>query len=162
MKIAIVGHAQDKFCALTEGMAKGAIHTIIQKYLFDGYEEEDFILSGECPMGGVDIWAHEIADYLGFTFVPFKPKQNVWDAEYGFKQRNLDMAQTCDVLYNIVVRNWPKDFTGDKYKDYHCLKHEEMKDHPHVKSGGCWTAWKAKELGKEVHWIIIDAEEVIV
>jgi len=158
MKVAIVGHAFDKFDTKTSYLAIKNIEEIISKH------NPDLVISGDCPIGGIDVWAEMISNDYGNPFRSYSPDVKQWNpfGQYGFKKRNLDIAKNCDVLYNIVVRDWPKDFTGDKYKDYHCLKHEEMKDHPHVKSGGCWTAWKAKELGKEVHWIIIDAEEVIV
>lgn len=154
--IAIVGHAAEKFSDLTEVIAKATISKILS-----GYSARDVLISGGCPMGGIDIWAEEIADAKGMGKTIFKPKINQWNPDgYGFKRRNIDIAKSCDILYNIVVRDYPKGYKGKKYFDYHCAD-TEMEDIEHVKSGGCWTAWRAKEhYNKEVHWIIIDGKDM--
>ena len=75
------------------------------------------------------------------------PRQLKWNAEYGYKQRNIDIAKSSDVLYVIVVDKYPEGYKGMRFeKCYHC----NMNDH--VKSGGCWTGKVAMKLGKEVIW----------
>ena len=115
------------------------------------------VVSGRSPLGGVDTWAEEIAKEMGIDFVPFEPIQHSWDGEYGFKARNLDIARFSDKVYVIVVDDYPPDYKwrrmlrdGKPYC-YHCAD----RNRSHVKSGGCWTGWKAMEMGKEVEWIII-------
>lgn len=154
MKVGIVGHGSDKFNSQTEHNAKRAIRYLIKLNI------PCTVISGESPVGGVDIWVHEIADELGVGFIPYAPKQNKWDAEYGFKQRNIDIALNSDIVYNIVVRDYPYGFTGDKYPDYHCIKRKHTKPDgseidKHAKSGGCWTAWYAIEHGGKAEWVII-------
>ena len=161
IKIAIIGHASDKFNQITRRSAHSIIAGILEDY------RPCILISGGCPMGGIDIWAEEMADKKGIEKIIYRPKYTQWDPDvntygkdaYGFKARNLDIARNCDVLYNIVVRTWPENYRGTKYNDYHCAG-KNMDKHPHVKSGGCWTLWEAYKQGKEVHFIIIDGEDV--
>jgi hypothetical protein len=107
------------------------------------------LLSGGCPKGGIDIWAEIAADVLGIakdihyagikqwesTFADFGDTPGSSSARRlkGYKERNIEIATECDVLYCID----PKGRFG---------------------GGGLWTYAKAQELGKEVHHIIIDLE----
>ncbi len=144
MKIGIVGHGSDKFTSIGEEEAKCFIDDILN--------EGDILVSGHSPVGGIDIWAEENARKRNISTDIKIPKQNQWDAEYGFKQRNLDIAKDSDVVYVLVVRGYPEGYEGRTFLGcYHC----KDRNLPHVKSGGCWTGWKAKEMGKEVYWIII-------
>lgn len=154
MKIAIVGHAEEKFNEMTKATAKRAIKEIIEKY------KPCIVISGHSPMGGIDIWAEEEAEAQGQTMVIYEPMIRQWNppGRYGFKARNIDIAKNCDVLYNIVVTEYPEGYEGRRDIDYHCMGRLPL----HVKSGGCWTAWRAKGMGKEVHFIIIGGEEVVV
>lgn len=154
MKIGIVGHGADKFTAQTEQIAKCHINRIIKLHM------PCTVISGESPVGGVDIWAHEIADEMGAEFIPCEPRQHKWDAEYGFKQRNIDIAIKSNIVYCIVVRELPKSYKGVKYTDYHCNRREHTKPdgekiEKHVKSGGCWTAWYAIEHEGRAEWVLI-------
>ncbi len=134
MRLAIVGHAAEKFTPDTERRARDAIRSAIDAH------SADLIVSGRSPMGGVDLYAEEIADELGIEKLIFQPKQHRWDAQYGFKQRNLDIARHCDLCVVVVVRELPPRFKGMRFDDcYHC----RGRVMPHVKSGACWTAWKS-------------------
>lgn len=82
------------------------------------------IISGESPRGGVDMFAHNYADHLGMEFKGYPPKNNRWEPE-GYKERNEAIAQRCDVLYRVAVRD---------SKTY----------------GSGWTADRAEALGKPV------------
>lgn len=131
--LGIVGHEAAKFTNQTEWMARDIIREAI---LSSGAK---VVCSGECPLGGVDIWTREEALALGREFVPYPPKVNNW--EDGFKPRNLQIAAAKKVLC-IVVAQLPATYRGRKFDGcYHCLD----RNPPHVKSGGCWTAWRAKE-----------------
>jgi hypothetical protein len=117
---------------------------------------DDLILvSGGCPKGGVDIWAEIVADVLGIGKEIYSPKVYQWEdgdhVEYiykdvtlktkemvpihipqkGYKTRNIEIAETCDVLYCI----------DPKGRDW---------------SGGRWTMEYAKKLGKETHLVEIE------
>ena len=157
MRIGIVGHGADKFEPWSEAKAKEVIRSIISYYINSG--TEIIVVSGESPVGGIDIWAHEIADEMGVPFDPKKPRQNQWDAEYGFKQRNIDIAKS-DNVHVILVQDYPENYRGRRWDScYHCDKHNFH--FKHLKSGGCWTGWKAKEFGNNLYFHIISRHGVI-
>lgn len=158
MKIGIVGHGSDKFTERSKNEAKQLIKNIL---IFDSVtpmslitKREDVILvSGHSPVGGIDIYAEEIAKELGIPMDLKIPRQDTWTAEYGYKERNLDIARDSDEVHVILVDKYPKDYSGMKFKlCYHC------KTSDHVKSGGCWTGHRAEKLGKKVYWHIIKQE----
>lgn len=131
--LGIVGHEAAKFAPETEGIARNLIRDAIV------YHKPRKVVSGECPLGGVDIWAREEAVKLGVPFDPKAPRQHTWDGEYGFKARNLDIAKS-DIVLCIVVKELPVTYKGMRFADcYHC----KGRNPPHIKSGGCWTAWRA-------------------
>lgn len=145
MKIAIVGHAQDKFTPATEKKAKELIFEILMEF------PNVVLVSGRSPMGGVDLYAEEVADKVGIPKEIKVPKQNYWDGEYGFKARNLDIARCSDVVHVIVVSRYPDTYTGIRFnRCYHC----DMTNH--VKSGACFTAKKARALGKKTYLHILE------
>jgi len=145
MKIAIIGHALDKFTHSTELKAKQIIEEIL-----DTFKPGDILVSGRSPLGGIDVWAEEAAIRRGIQTDIKAPKQNKWNAEYGFKQRNLDIARESKKINSILVKEYPPDYKGMKFDTcYHC----DTSDH--VKSGACWTTKKALEFGNEVKKIII-------
>lgn len=145
MKQGIVGHASDKFIPETEQLAKKKISEIL-----DSFSSGDVMVSGHCPLGGIDIWAEELAVKRNIPVDIKSPKQHVWDGEYGFKQRNLDIAKESEILWVILVKSYPKDYVGRKFtKCYHCNVDT------HVKSGACWTAKKAKAFGNIVKYVVI-------
>jgi hypothetical protein len=147
--VGFVGHGSDKFDARTELIAKELIYNLL-----DDAEKTHGVISmvsGHSPVGGIDIWAEEIALGLGILLDLKIPKQQKWDSHYGYKQRNLDIARSCDTLHVILVKNYPENYNGQRFNlCYHC------KTSDHVKSGGCWTGKQAKKLGKEVIWHIIE------
>jgi len=151
MNIAIIGNGNDKFCQFTRSRA----FKIIRRILAD--HPEATIISGHSPVGGIDIWAEEMAKNLGYETMIFTPKQYVWDAPYGFKARNLDIARNSDIIYVILVKKYPPEYRGRIFDMcYHCEKYSNGRDYEdHVKSGACWTGWKGIEMGKDVRWIVI-------
>ena len=117
----------------------------------------DKIVSGECPLGGVDVWAHEAADELGVPFIGFAPKSATWEG--GYKPRNLMIAKVSRIVHCIVVDQLPEGFDGLRHSGcYHCLKAEEQgrvnapDGNRHVKCGGCWTAIRARSARWHLVW----------
>lgn len=140
LKIGIVGHEQNKFTR--DGRQKA------RDIIFDLTKEHCTVISGHCHLGGVDIWAEEIAQARGRPLVIHAPTILKWDG--GYKQRNLKIAEDSDIVHVIVVREYPENWTGYRCKEcYHCRSAR------HVKSGACWTAWKAIAMGKEAVWHIV-------
>lgn len=132
LRIGIVGHGQDKFTSFGHA---GAILKIIELV-----KEADIVVSGHSPMGGVDIWAEDIATLLEKPKEIYAPEVQQWDppGRYGYKARNLDIAG-ADIVYCIVVDRYPPGYQGRRFKlCYHCGTDD------HVKSGGCWTMKQAK------------------
>lgn len=146
MKIGIVGHGADKFTIESVLWAKEQIKQIMIK------NPDAIFVSGHSPVGGIDIWVEDIAKDLGMETDIKSPTDHSWDGSYGFKARNIDIAKS-DVVYVILVDQYPLNYMGRRFIDcYHCLRHG--KHQRHVKSGGCWTGWKAIELGNKAEWII--------
>lgn len=150
MKIGIVGSGADKFTLKSEIEAKKIISKLL---ISEPYIENPVLVSGHSPVGGIDIWAEEYANSIGIFSDLKIPKQHTWNAEYGYKQRNLDIAKDSDEVHVIVVDKYPKDYKGMRFDlCYHC------KSKDHIKSGGCWTGLQAQKLGKKVYWHIIKNE----
>jgi hypothetical protein len=146
-RIGIVGAGSEKFTPATEQQAKAQIRGLLCS------ERDVILVSGHSPMGGVDIWAEQIAVELGIPQMIFTPTVRQWNptGEYGYKRRNLDIARQSDVVYVILPRVYPKMYTGQRFGEcYHCHTTK------HIKSGACWTAHKAMALGKPAYWITID------
>ena len=143
MKLGIVGHGQEKFTPETELKARRAIGGAILRYW------PTYVVSGHSPMGGVDLYAEEEAYRREFPTIIHAPIVHQWDGPGGFRDRNLKIAAESDLILVVVVRELPHDFQGMRFEGecYHCRGRVP----PHVKSGGCWTAWKAKER----EWVII-------
>lgn len=133
MKIGIVGNAADKFSVKTARVAREAIREIIAEYA------PSHIVSGHCHLGGVDIWAEEIAREMGVKTIIHEPAVHNWT--YGYMPRNILIAHDSDIVVCIVARDYPKSFPEeDRYLAcYHCKRRRP----PHTKSGGCWTAMRA-------------------
>jgi hypothetical protein len=136
MKVGIVGSEATKFTQKGEASARELIDWIL------GYPDVDEVVSGHCHLGGIDIWAEEIADKYSIKKVIFPPRSLSWDA--GYKPRNLQIAHNSDIVHCITVKQLPKDYQGMRFLYcYHC------KVEGHIKSGGCWTMKKAIEMGKQ-------------
>jgi len=132
--LGIVGHEEAKFTQQTRARAQIAIVGLIEKY------NPDLVVSGACPLGGVDIWAEEEAKRLGVPFKAYAPTVHQWSGRGGFKERNLEIAKS-DVVACVSVVAYPSTYRGRRFKGcYHC----NGRNPQHVKGGGCWTAWKAK------------------
>lgn len=130
MNLGIVGHAADKFTPTTEKAAKEIIRNLLST-LGPG----DALVSGGCHLGGIDIWAEEIADELGLRKIIHHPRKLQWSG--GYRERNLKIAKDSDTVVCIVVKKHPPGFKGRRFTYcYHCNTFD------HVKSGGCWTAKK--------------------
>ena len=135
-RIGIVGHEAKKFTPETEAKAREIICSLLHS--------NDILVSGGCHLGGIDIWAEEEADKMGLAKQIFLPAINKWEG--GYKQRNLKIAYNSDIVHCIVVAEYPEGYDGMKFDYcYHCHTSD------HIKSGGCWTAKKAKKA----EWHII-------
>jgi hypothetical protein len=155
MKLAIIGHAERKFTPKTKQEAFMVITHVIEKY------SPSVIISGRSPEGGIDIWAEETADQLKIPKLIFPPEIHQWDGytvgKIGYKQRNIQIADTADMVAVLVVQTLPPGYKGEPWNRRPCFHCEKHKDRPerHVKSGACWTAWEARALGKQAEWFVI-------
>ncbi len=151
--VGVIGNAADKFTAATERKAKALIRGILT------FSEIDpTLVSGHCHLGGIDIWAEEMADGLGLPKIIHVPTTLQWDPPgYGYKARNLDIARSSDQVHVIVAESHPPDYTGRKFDTcYHCARADRPSNH--VKSGACWTLNQALEMGK-LGWVHVVREE---
>lgn len=55
--VGIVGHAADKFTPKTKSKAISIIEELLSP-------ENSVLVSGHCHLGGIDIWAEEVARHL--------------------------------------------------------------------------------------------------
>lgn len=137
MNIGIIGNATDKFTVESAQRCKDTIRRLIQR------TPEPTVVSGHCHLGGVDIWAEEIAKELGVPTLIFAPKDHSWAGPYGYKARNLDIAKNSDEVHVFVAMTYPPEYKEMRFDEcYHCRTND------HVKSGACWTMIQAKKLGK--------------
>jgi hypothetical protein len=148
MKIGIVGSEAAKFTPETEAKAKEEIANLIEEGLYED-DEIPYIVSGECHLGGIDIWAKDIALDCNVGYIGFPPKSHSWSG--GYKERNLQIANESDMVVCITVKKLPDGYTGMKFnKCYHC------NTNTHVKSGGCWTVKQAIKMGKKGRVIVVE------
>ena len=140
MTLGIVGHEAAKFTAESQRHVRRRIREAIHAF------GATRVVSGACPLGGVDIWAVEEARAVGVQTRDFPPATNDWD--HGFKPRNIQIAEASDLVLCYVVDVLPKAYAGRRFDlCYHCVRnHGGGTDH--VKSGGCWTVNYARGLGK--------------
>jgi len=132
--------------------------------------------------GGVDTWAEIIATELGIKKEIYSAEVNQWNDKWervyeedetghwwkrirkkGYRSRNIQIAETCDVLYDIEPKGSCKYCGGqgkvlDRVRSFptfnqfiNCRKCKGVG----VYSGGTWTMRYAEKLGKEVHQVII-------
>lgn len=143
--VGIVGNGSDKFTELGEQRARTLIRWILEERMeyLDPYKP--IMVSGHSPVGGIDIWAEEVAEALGCPMDLKIPQKNQWNppGEYGYKARNLDIARS-DMVHVILADVYPAEYTGRKFDlCYHCASMGRDATN-HVKSGGCWTGKHAK------------------
>ena len=173
IKIAIVGPEERKWTEEQKVKAKDMIKHILLGYYDAGIKIS--LVSGKCPKGGIDVWAEEIADMYLIDKDIKKSEVNKWNDSYdyelgiegdllrirkhkGYRTRNLEIADECNVLYCIVPKaDPPKPYEYPAVarvvgKNY-CI-HCEAWGHP--RNGGCWTMKEAKALEKETHLIVIE------
>lgn len=134
MNLGVVGHEQAKFRPDTEARARQAIHDAIDRH------GATALVSGHSPLGGVDWFAEEIAKQRGLDMIVHAPTRHTWDGLGGFKWRNRRIASGSDLVLCVALVTLPEDFTGMRFPEgcYHC----KGRNPPHVKGGGCWTAWQ--------------------
>jgi hypothetical protein len=134
--IGIVGSEAAKFTPGGEKAAKLLIRALISP------PSVIEVVSGDCHLGGIDIWAQEVTEKLGKKFTAFTPAKRNW--ENGYRPRNLRIAHRSDEVHCITVRRLPPGFEGMTHAlCYHC------NTDTHVKSGGCWTMKQARREGKK-------------
>lgn len=144
MRVGIVGHGADKFTEAGEQRARERIRACLVG--------ATTMVSGHSPVGGIDIWAEEEAEKLGIPLDLKIPEVNQWNPPggYGFKARNLDIAETSDVVHVILSNSYPEGYSGRRFDYcYHCM----TQDHP--KSGGCWTGRRARAAGHRAKWHVV-------
>lgn len=140
--LGMVGHAQDKFTPETEAIAR------FQMVEFINHFNPTSIVSGHCHLGGVDIYAEEIATSLGINLIIHKPVNLSWSGKGGYRDRNLKIARDSHLVLVVVVKDYPSTYSGLIFNGcYHC----QGRNPKHIKSGACWTAWKCRKR----EWIII-------
>jgi len=125
MILGIVGPEARAWTAITERRARNVIRAWLQTKRFAG------VTSGECPRGGVDIFAREEAEDAGLPFRPFPPRDHCWAS--GYKPRNIQIATLADIVLCVTLESL--------YTCKHCRER-------HIGSGGCWTQKYARSLGK--------------
>ena len=134
MKIAIVGASK-----LTENEERDARQFcgLMMNQWKSEYDDLEIISGGA---KGVDTIAIEVAEGLGISTHKIPPDVEEWndvDDMIGYRSRNIKIAEECDKLYCL-----PANFRSESC--YHCGTDE------HERSGGCWTANRTRQMGKEV------------
>lgn len=142
MIIGIVGSEAAKFTAAGEADARHLLRGLLTLSGVDGMS------SGHCHLGGIDIWAEEIASELGVEQFIFPPRELDWSR--GYKPRNIQIARKSGAVYCITVDHYPTGYHGMRFGScYHCGTSE------HIKSGGCWTVKYARQLGKQGRVLVV-------
>lgn len=143
MIVGIVGAEAAKFTAETEEKARLIIRSIYARPEVTGMS------SGQCHLGGIDIWAEEESFKSAHIFNRFIFPAAIltwtgYAGQDGFKDRNEKIGNISDEVHCITVRELPPEYTGMRFPFcYHCNKPG------HIKSGGCWTMKYAIKLGKK-------------
>jgi len=104
IKIGIVGAGEKEWTDEQKFLVKEKIRKIIGEHLKDGIT----LVSGHCHSGGVDIWAEEVADELGIKKEIYPAQVKRWSnigCFKGYHSRNIQIAENCDVLYDIEPKS---------------------------------------------------------
>lgn len=142
MRLGIVGSEGAKFTAETEYLARKLIRQMIIR------QDATCLVSGQCHLGGIDIWAVEEARVLGLDIQEYPPATRSWST--GYMPRNKLIAENSDKVACFTPRYLPPSYDGMRFKlCYHCGVDT------HVKSGGCWTVKYARKLGKPGRIVVI-------
>lgn len=150
MTLGIVGAEAAKFTKKGEAHAKALIHALIDTH------KPTCISSGRCHLGGIDVWAEDIAYDRCLKTLIYPPKTRQWSS--GYMPRNIQIARASDLVVCLAVLRLPDGFKGMTFPScYHCTRRKEMREH--VKSGGCWTRWYAQENLKKRGELVIVANE---
>lgn len=144
----IIGPESAKFTPETKAKACAIIAELLRP-------DDVGLVSGRCPLGGVDVWAEVCADRWGRRKRIFIPSCNTWTA--GYAPRNRLIARASDVVHVIAIATYPDSYTYERFPlCYHCVKDEARAfGRDHVKGGACWTARAAMRLGKTAVWHIV-------
>jgi hypothetical protein len=144
MILGIVGSEAAKFTAETENLCCRMMEDLIKERQPTG------ITSGACHLGGVDIWAADLASIFGLDLIEHPPERLNWD---GYRARNIKIAETADEVVCFTVKDLPAGFLAGGWERYcyHCGTDS------HIKSGGCWTTKYARKIGKPGRTIVVDA-----
>lgn len=145
MKLGIIGSEGAKFTDVTEAAARLLIDKLVSP------DEVREVISGACHLGGIDVWAIEVAKALGCSTREFPPKSLSWPH---YRARNIQIAEASDVIHVITLAELPPGWTGMRFDGcYHC------KTRDHVKSGACWTArYAERTFGHAGCWHVIAAD----
>lgn len=165
--VGIVGAEAAKFSQNMETVARDKIRDLLR-------DAGRVLVSGHSPAGGIDVWAEEeyeniraLDEFVGNILRPppliFPPLSNDWAT--GFQPRNMQIAERSNVIHCITVAGYIPEYTGRRWQKadgtplcYHCERRAREQKllpgtiFPHVKSGGCWTAYEAEKLGKGAWW----------
>lgn len=148
--VGIVGSEAAKFTEKTEAAARETIYRLLSLPRITA------VSSGHCHLGGIDMWAEEIAKQIG-KFDPqfiYPPADRSWFT--GYRPRNLKIAKASNAVHCITVKKLPPSYEGMRFAScYHCNSDN------HVKSGGCWTAKQAAKMGKTAWLHIIDEDGTV-
>lgn len=133
MKLAVVGTS----LGLTDYEYDQARSIIdIEYHRIPRWEE---IITGDAS--GIDEMVSNLQFTNGIKTTVFKTLEKHWEGKYGFKNRNVKIAESCDELVCITVQT-------KNGKCYHCKMN-------HQRTGGCWTMKYAKSLGKPVRLYVV-------
>lgn len=145
MILGVVGAEAAKFTVETQQRAKGKL---VQLYM---QKKPELVISGACHLGGIDIWAVQIAQEMGIPTLEHPPEKLQW-APNGYKERNLLISNDSEELVCVAVAEYPPTFKGMRFK--HCYHHSPPAT-DHIKGGGCWTLRQAEKLGKKTQLVIV-------
>jgi hypothetical protein len=151
VSLGIVGSEAAKFTANTERIARDEIRRLIKRFIIDR-NASGGVVSGGCHLGGIDKWSVEEAALLGVPYIEHVPASRTWSL--GYRPRNIRIANDSVRVACLTVKEFPDSYSGMKFPYcYHC------KTDSHIKSGGCWTAHYARNLGKPACIIVVSEYE---
>ncbi len=135
MKLGIVGPPERQFTPEKRELACVVIQSAIETY------GATTVVSGRCHLGGIDIWAEDIAEAMDIPTLIFPPKVLHWSLPGGYRERNLQIAEAAELVLVIGLKEYPKTYRGVKFHD--CV-HCGDRNPKHIRTAGCWTAWRCE------------------